>query len=132
MSNPQKTSKALNISLWIAQGVLAATLLFGGAMKLFQPIEKVSAMWPWTGQIPIELVRFTGIIDFIGAIGLILPALLRIKPILTSIAASGVIVLMICASIFHISRGEASQIMPNIIFAIIATFIALGRKKNTN
>ena len=129
MSKLHMSSKSLNISLWIAQTLLASTLLFGGATKLFQPIEQVSAMWPWTGQIPIELVKFTGIIDLLGAIGLILPALLRIKPILTPMAAIGTLALMICASIFHISRGEASQIAPNIVFASIAIFIAWGRFK---
>lgn len=124
------SAKALNISLWIAQILLASTLLFGGATKLFRPIEDVSTMWPWTGQIPIELVEFTGIIDLLGAVGLILPALFRIKPILTPAAAIGTIILMICASIFHISRGETSQIVPNIIFAFIGVFIAWGRLKN--
>ena len=61
--------------------------------------------------------------------GLILPALLRTKPGLTPIAALGIIALMLCASVFHISRGEGSAIGVNVVFAIIAAFIAWGRFK---
>ena len=129
MANEQKSLKAINLTLWIAQVLLAATFIWGGSMKLFQPIEKLSAMWPWTGQIPAALVKLTGIIDLSGAIGLILPSLLRIQPKLTPITAIGVIALMICASIFHIIRGEASVIGVNIVLAVIAAFVAWGRFK---
>lgn len=129
MANEQKSLKAINITLWIAQVLLAATFIWGGSMKLFQPIEKLFAMWPWTGQIPAALVKLTGIIDLSGAVGLILPSLLRTQPKLTPITAIGVIALMICASIFHIVRGEASVIGVNIFLAVIAAFVAWGRFK---
>jgi hypothetical protein len=109
------------------QILLAVTLIWAASMKLFQPIEKVSAMWPWTGQVPVAFVKFTGIVDLLGAAGLILPAMLRIKPKLTPIAAVALIVLMVCASIFHIARGEAEAIGFNIVFAAIAACIAWGR-----
>jgi len=82
---------------------------------------------PWTGQVPELVVRLLGIIDLLGAIGLILPALLRIKPQLTFWAALGIIALMICAIIFHVSRGEVSVIGINVFSIIIAGFIAWGR-----
>jgi len=129
MANPQKSSKALHIILWIVQIILATSFIWGGFMKLFIPVEKLSAMWPWAGQISPVLVRITGIIDLTGAIGLILPSLLRIKPILTPISAIAIVILMICASLFHIARGEASQIGANIVFAMLAAFIAWGRLK---
>jgi uncharacterized membrane protein YphA (DoxX/SURF4 family) len=121
------SSKVLNITLWIAQILLALTLIWAASMKLFQPIEKLAAMWPWAGQVPPSLVKCTGMVDLLGGLGLILPALLRIKPKLTPIAALGIIALMICASVFHISRGEGAMIGPNIVFALIAIFIAWGR-----
>ena len=127
MSSQQKPSKAINIVLWVAQVVLATTFIWAAAMKWFQPVEKLAAMWPWTGQIPGILVKLTGLIDLVGAVGLILPSLLRIKPKLTPIAAIGIILLMISASIFHIARGEAAQIGANIVFAGMAAFIAWGR-----
>lgn len=127
MRNQSKSSKRIHITLWVAQVILAAGLMFGAVMKLFQPIGKLSAMWPWTGEVPVALVKATGIIDLLGMIGLIVPTLLRIKPALTPIAAMGVVTLMICASIFHIARGEASEIGVNLFFAVIAVFIAWGR-----
>lgn len=96
-------------------------------MKLIQPVASLSAMWPWAGQVPASLVKFTGVIDIVGAVGLILPSLLRIGPKLTPLAAMGVIALMLFASVFHIARGEASVIGVNIVFAAIAAFIIWGR-----
>lgn len=129
MANRQKPSKAMHLALWAAQVLLSAGLAWAAFMKLFQPLEKVSAMWPWTGEVPVALVKFTGIIDLLAAAGLILPSLLRIQPKLTPIAAVGVIVLMICAGVFHIIRGEASVIGVNIVFAALSAFVAWGRFK---
>lgn len=129
MTNQQQPTKVMHVTLWIAQGVLAATLLWAAYMKLFVPIAQLSAMWPWTAQIPALAVKLTGVVDLLGAVGLVLPAMLRIKPGLTPIAAVGIIVLMVCASVFHISRGEASVIGVNIFFTVVALFIAWGRWK---
>jgi len=119
----------MSIALWSAQIILALGLIFGSIMKLAQSVEKLSTTWPWAGQVPPALVKITGVIDLLGALGLILPTLLNIKPRLTSLAAVGVIVLMICASIFHIARGEGSQIGINVFFGLLAAFIAWGRFK---
>lgn len=127
MSSQQKPAKAIHSILWVTQVILAATFIWAAAMKLFQPVEKLAAMWPWTDQIPGTLVKLTGVADLIGAIGLILPSLLRIRPRLTPIAAIGIILLMISASIFHMARGEITQIGPNIVFAGMAAFVAWGR-----
>lgn len=128
MTTEQKTPMAMNISLWIAQVLLAASLAWASWMKLFQPADKLAEMWPWTAN-NATLVKVTGIVDLLAGLGLVLPALLRIQPKLTVYAAFGTIVLMGAASIFHISRGEASQIGVNIVFAAFAVFIAWGRLK---
>lgn len=127
MTSLQKPSRTLRVTLWVTQGVLAVSLIWSGMIKLFQPVETLSAMWPWTGQVPVTMLKFTGLIDLLGAFGLILPELLRIKPKLTPIAAIGIVALMVCAGIFHIVRGEASVIGVNIVFAILASFVAWGR-----
>ena len=75
------------------------------------------------------LLKFTGIVEILGALGIILPATLRIQPKLTIFAAYGIIALMISASIFHISRGEASLIGMNIFLLLLAVFVAWGRWK---
>jgi DoxX-like family len=125
----QKPSAALSIGLWIAQVILAASFIWAASMKLFKPIEELSLMWPWVGQVSEGLVKFTGVVDLLGAVGLILPSVLRIRPNFTPVTAMGIILLMICASVFHIIRGEAGNIAPNIVFAILAAFIAWGRLK---
>ena len=130
MENHQKSSKAIHITLWIAQVVFAALLVMGAVMK-FMPIEKIAPMMPWMGQVSPLTVRLLGLLDLFGAIGLIIPALLRIKPQLTAWAALCIIALMISASIFHVSRGEASAIGFNIFSALIAAFIAWGRFKKS-
>lgn len=121
--------KTMNMLLWIAQILLSTSLIWAAGIKLFQPIEQLEIMWPWTGDVSPEFVRFTGVIDLLGALGVILPTLLRFKPVLAPIAAIGIVLLMIAASIFHISRGEGSQIGFNIVFAGIAAFVAYGRLK---
>ncbi|MBD2756651.1 DoxX family protein [Spirosoma validum] len=127
MANQQKSFTVMHVILWVVQIILAASLVWAAWMKLAQPIDNLSTMWPWTGQIPATLVRLTGIVDLAGAVGLILPSLLRIQPTLTPIAAVALIVLMLCASIFHIVRGEASVIGVNVVFALLAAFVAWGR-----
>jgi uncharacterized membrane protein YphA (DoxX/SURF4 family) len=125
----QQVSKGWNITLWVLQVVLAASFVWAASMKLFSPIDKLSAMWPWTAQVSLALLHFTGIIDLAAGLGLVLPALLRIQPKLTPIAAVATVVLMVCATIFHVSRGEASVIGANIFFAVDAAIIAWGRFK---
>lgn len=121
--------KTTNVLLWIAQVLISTSLIWAAYVKLFQSIEQLEIMWPWTGDVSPIFVRLTGAIDLLGALGVILPSLLRSKPILAPTAAMGIVLLMIAASIFHISRGEASQIGFNIVFAAIAGFIAYGRLK---
>ncbi len=120
-------SKALTVTLWIAQGLLAALFLYSAGMKLFMPADKLAAMWPWTGE-NRKLVLFTAILDLMAGLGLILPVLLNILPGLTLYAALGAIVLMIAAIIFHVSRGEASLIGLNIFALLAAVFVAWGRR----
>jgi len=122
----QSKSKTLHITLWLAQALLAATLLMGAALK-FMPIDQISVMMPWMGQVPVWKVRALGIIDLLGAVGLILPTLLRIKPVLTPLAAVSVMVLMLCAIAFHVSRGEASGIGINIFSGLLAVYVGWGR-----
>lgn len=119
--------KTMHILLWVAQILLGITLIWAAYLKLFQPIEQLKVMWAWTGEVSPTLVKFTGVIDLLGALGILLPALFRFKPILVPIAALGIVLLMISASIFHICRGEASQIGFNVVFGAIAAFVAYGR-----
>lgn len=118
----------MQIVLWVAQALLAVTLIWGGAIKLFLSADALAEMWPWTAENAL-LVKLTAILDVLAGIGLVLPALLRIQPRLTVYAALGTLALMIAAIIFHISRGETQQIGMNIFLALLAGFVAWGRYK---
>jgi hypothetical protein len=117
----------INIILWICQVTLASTLLWAAGMKLLNPVSKLKKTWPWVAETPGSLVKFTGATDMAGAVGLVCPMLFNIYPVLTPIAALCVTLLMVIAGLFHILRGEGSQITINIVFALLAVFIAWGR-----
>jgi len=128
MKTENNSSKALRIFLWVAQVTLSLGFIWAGATKLFQSPQALDEMWPWTSE-NLALVKITGILDLLAGVGLILPALLHIVPKITIYAAYGTIALMIAASMFHIARGEADQIGINILFGILAIFIAWGRTR---
>lgn len=122
-------SKGLNITLWIAQALLMLMYLMAGATKLFQSIEELSKMLPWVKQLSPGLVRFIGLSELLGSLGLVLPAVLRIMPKLSPVAAIGLALIQLFAIVFHLSNGEGGVIVMNILFLLIAAFIAWGRIK---
>ena len=124
MTTEQKKLKTLNLFLWIAQALLAVTFIWAGFMKIFQP-EKLP--FPWVKD-NSKLALIAGVVDLLAGIGILFPTLFRIQPKLTIYAAYGIIVLMIAASIFHVSRGEAKDIGFNVFIALIAVFIVWGRQ----
>ena len=119
----------MHITLWIAQVLLAIMFIMAGVMKASQPIETLSESLPWVTSVPGGLVRFIGVSELLGGLGLIIPSLFRFKPSLTVWAAIGLAVVMILAAIFHASRGEFSVIRMNVLIMAIFLFIAWGRSK---
>ena len=124
-----RSTKGWNITLWLLQGLLAAMNIMAGASKLFQPIDELSKMIPWTSEVSSGLVRFVGLAELAGGLGLLLPALLRIQPRLTALAALGLALVQVLAAVFHVSRGESAVIGMNILFAVLALFVYWGRTK---
>ncbi|MBB3396039.1 ammonia channel protein AmtB [Rhizobium sp. BK060] len=108
--------------------IFAAFTAFG-VMKFFMPIDQLAAMWAWPGEVPAWFLRLMGIIDFAGGVGVLLPALTRIQPRLTVLAALGCVLLQISAMIFHLSRGEAPVLPLNVILLALSAFILWGRGK---
>jgi len=122
----QKKSKGLHIGLWVIQGLLAAAFGMAGFMKISAPLDQLAQNgMTFVNVFSAETVRFIGISEVLGAIGLILPAALRIKPILTPIAAIGVAVIMILATIFHVTHNE--PVMVTIILFLLSVVVAWGR-----
>lgn len=124
-----KPSKALHIGLWVVQVLLGLMFLFAGTMKATQPIAALTAAMKWPGAVPEALVRFIGVSELLGGLGMILPAATRIKPVLTPIAAAGLVTVMILAAFFHASRGEFAALPVNAVIGGLAAFVAWGRLK---
>jgi len=120
-------STALHVTLWIVQLLLAVAFGMAGVMKSTQPIADLAAAMVWPGDLPAVLVRFIGVSELAGALGLVLPAATRIRPLLTPLAAIGLVVVMVLASLFHISRGEWFALPINFALGGLAAFVAWGR-----
>lgn len=121
--------KGMHRGLWAAQIVLALAFFAGGAMKATAPIDQLQANMPWVGGFFGGLVRFIGTVEVLGALGLILPAATRIKPMLTPLAALGLLTVMVLAAGTHLARGEAPMVAVNFVLGGLATFIAWGRTR---
>ncbi|WP_271856020.1 DoxX family protein [Patiriisocius marinus] len=125
----QKRNKAINIVLWIAQGLLAVMFIMAGIMKATQPVEALAESLPWVTSTPLGLVRFIGISELLGGLGLLIPSIFRFKPMLTVWAALGLALIMVLAAGFHATRGEFPNIGMNVVLIGIALFIVWGRSK---
>ncbi len=121
--------KAFPIVLWIAQVALALMFGMAGIMKATSPMVDLATKMAWTAALPEVLVRFIGVSELAGALGLILPSVTRIQPRLTPLAAMGLVTVMLLASAFHLSRGEAQVLPINFTLAGLAALVAWGRLK---
>jgi uncharacterized membrane protein YphA (DoxX/SURF4 family) len=118
----------MNILLWIIQVLLALLFLFAGGTKLVMSIEAMRAMGsPNQVLLPGLLIRFIGVCEVLGALGLILPGLLRIKPGLTPLAAAGLVTIMIGAVVVTVAGGEVAPALFPLVVGILAAFVAYGR-----
>ena len=120
-------SKGLHIALWIVQALLSIFFLLAGVAHALLPIAQAAKNAPWAADLPVPLVKFIGIAELAGSVGVVLPALLRTLPTLTPLAATGLFVMMALAIPFHISRGESHIIGMHTVVAILAAFVAWGR-----
>jgi uncharacterized membrane protein YphA (DoxX/SURF4 family) len=127
MSATKTPSKGLNISLWVVQVLLAFAFGMAGFMKSTQPFEALNKAMPWTLSVGETTTRFIGLSELLGAVGLLLPAITRILPFLTSLAGLGLVTVMVLASGFHVTRGEYGMLPVNAVLASLALFVAWGR-----
>ncbi len=120
----------MNTALWITAGLLALVALVGGITKAFVPKERLAAApgGEWTGTASTGFVKSLGVLEILAAIGLILPALTDIAPVLVPITATCWILLMIGALITHYRNEGVSKVMLlNVVYLALAAFVALGR-----
>ncbi len=119
----------MNTAVWIAQGLLAVAMLAAGSMKLAQSKQQLmaSGTMDWTEDFPEPQIKGIGTLEVLAALGLILPALLDLAPVLVAVAATGVALLMLGAAATHVRRGEGQMVPVNLVIAAIAVFIAVMR-----
>ena len=115
----------MNVALWIVQGLLALEFLFAGGMKLVMPLEELMKGAPF--PLPFLFLRFIGVCEVLGAIGLILPGLLHIRTGLTPLAAAGLVIIMIGATSLTVAYMGVGPALPPLITGLLAAFIAYGR-----
>ena len=117
----------MNVVLWIVQAILAVAFVLAGVMKSTQPKEKLQPNLPWVEDFSLGTIRLIGVTELLGGIGLILPAVTGIAPILTPIAAACLAVVMVLAAATHIRRKEPSGVVINAVLFALAVFVAWGR-----
>jgi uncharacterized membrane protein YphA (DoxX/SURF4 family) len=117
----------MNIALWIAQGLLVAMYLMAGIMKTFQT-EKVRPTMTWTQGRSDAFVRFVGISELLGALGMVLPMVTGILPWLTPIAAIGLALIQLLAIVTeHLPKKEFNIIPMNVVLLGLSIFVIFGR-----
>lgn len=113
----------MNLALWIVQWLLALLFFFAGGMKLVLPLDQL------TGPVPVPglFLRFIGVVEVLGALGLIVPALSGIRPGLTPLAAAGLVIIMIGATILTLATGTVATAVVPAVVGLLAAFVAYAR-----
>jgi hypothetical protein len=121
MSTPRRASR---IALWTVQGLLAALFLFAGGFKLATPAAELARI----AHMPAPFLKFIGLCEVLGALGLVLPGLFRVRPGLTPLAAAGLVVIMLGAVILTvITQGFAAAGFP-LVVGVLASIVAIGHR----
>lgn len=121
-------SKALHIALSVVQVLLALAFGMAGTMKTFTPLDELVKTMPWFTSVP-WLPRFIGPAELAGALGMVLPSVTRIRPVLTPLAGVGLSIVMVLAGGMHAVRGEIQMVPINVLLGGLAVFVAWGRFK---
>lgn len=117
----------MNHALWILQGTLAAIFLIAGIKKVIQPKAKLAIKMGWVDDFDARSVKTIGLLEILAGLGLIVPGVVQVAPLLTAWAAIGLVVLMIGAAVTHARRKERLMIVPTLILATLAAVSALAR-----
>src|SRR5947208_11792545 len=115
----------MNVALWIVQGLLAALFLFAGGAKLVLPLDQMAG----PVALPGWFLRFLGVTEVLGALGLVLPGLLRIRPGLTPLAAAGLVIIMIGATVVTLAGGMVAVALIPAVVGLLAASVAYGRRQ---
>lgn len=117
----------MNAALWAVQAILAIMFMMAGAMKLIKTKAELAERMGWVEDFSESTIRLIGAAEVMGAIGLVLPALTGIVPILTPLAASGLAVVTMGAMVVHLRRREYPLALMGMMLAAMSAFVAWGR-----
>ncbi len=113
------------IAVWIVSGLLALAYLVAGGSKVFTGYDRIQDRITWTSHAKPWQVKTVGVLEILGAIGLIVPPLTGILPILAPIAASALALLQVLAIVFHFRASEGNKIGANVVLLLLAVFVAI-------
>ena len=123
----------MNIALWIIQILLALLFIFAGGTKLYYSPEVLAAMGPPNQvHLPGLFLKFIGVCEILGGLGLVLPGLFKIRPQLTSLAAAGLLIIMIGAVVVTISGPGVGPAVPAVVVGLLCAFVAYGRRPQSS
>ena len=117
----------MNMALWAVQVLLALVFGLSGGMKTFMTIEALSEMLAWINHVPGWVTRLAGISELLAMAGLLLPSITRVRPELTPLAASGLVIVMVLGGALHAAIGEIGTVPLNVVLGGLAAFVAWGR-----
>lgn len=118
----------MNVVLWIITGVLAAAFAAAGLMKLTTPRAALADKMHWVNNATDGQVKLVGLVEVLGAIGLVLPAIVDIAPVLVPLAAIGLALTMVGAVVVHLRDGEGfAAAMPAVVLGLLCLVVAWGR-----
>ena len=110
----------MTVAYWIVAALLAVLYLYSGGLKVVRSPDQLRPMMGWIDTVPLRLVRTIGVLEVLGALGLVLPPLTHVAPALALAAAVGLVLVQIGAIALHLSRGEARLIGLNIVLLVLA------------
>lgn len=117
----------MNIALWVVQVILALAFGAAGILKATKSNAELHDRMAYVEDFSDAQVTGIGVVEVLGALGLVLPGLTGIAPVLTPLAATGLVVTMALAAVVHVRRGEGAMIAPNVVLGLGAAFVAWGR-----
>jgi len=125
--SPNRSHDALNVALWIAQLVLFMVFAMTGIAKATMPIARLAPIMAWVTGVSPALVRFIGVAELSGALGVLLPTATRVRPGLASLAALGLAIVMTLATAVNVATGELAHAPVSLVLGALAAFVAWGR-----
>ena len=117
----------MNVFLWVVAGLLAVVFLFAGLTKLIKPKEQLKDQMAWVEDFTPGVIKMIAALEVLAAIGLVVPPLVGVAPVLAPIAALGLVLIMLGAMLTHVRRKELPMVVINLVLLALAAIVVWGR-----